>query len=227
MESKIKALLIDIEGTTSSLSYVKDVMFPYSKQRLRDFLSKHWQEERVSSIIRKLEERLGKRIDLEEAVKVFEDWIDRDLKEPLLKELQGHIWEEGFLSGELRGHIYEDAYKRLKEWKKNGYKLYIFSSGSVKAQKLFFGHTDYVDLTGLFDGFFDTTIGSKKGKESYERIAKEVGLEPKEFLFLSDVEEELNAARDAGMNTIKLDRYDSKEHSSHRIVKSFLEIDLP
>ncbi len=226
MKSEIKALLIDIEGTTSSLSYVKDIMFPYSKQRLKSFLSEHWQEERVSSIIKKLEERLGKRLDLEEAVKIFEDWIDRDVKEPLLKELQGHIWEVGFMSGELKGHIYEDAYKKIKEWKEKGYKLYIYSSGSVKAQRLFFSNTQYGDITALFDGFFDTSIGGKREKDSYLAIAKSLGLKPEDFLFLSDVEEELNSASLAGMKTIKVDRYNSGQGSKHRAVKSFFEVEL-
>ncbi|RME11582.1 MAG: acireductone synthase, partial [Aquificota bacterium] len=162
----IKAIITDIEGTTSSLHYVREVMFPYSKKKLRDFLGAHWEEGHMKDIIKKLEERLGQRVDLELAVKTFEDWIDRDLKEPLLKELQGHIWEEGFLSGELKGHIYEDAYKRLKEWKEKGYRLYVYSSGSVKAQKLFFGNTEYGDITYLFDGFFDTSVGGKKERES-------------------------------------------------------------
>lgn len=223
----MKALLIDIEGTTSSLSYVKDVMFPYSKSKLRGFLMEHAQEERLQAILRKLREKLGRDVDIEESIEIFEDWIDKDLKEPILKELQGHIWEEGFLLGELKGHIYEDAYKKIREWKEKGYKLYIYSSGSVKAQKLFFGHTDYGDLTGLFDCFFDTSVGSKKEVDSYLSIAKKVGIETKDFLFLSDVEEELDAARLAGMNTIKLDRYGNGGPSKHPLVKSFYEIDLP
>lgn len=222
----IRAIITDIEGTTSSISYVKEVMFPYSKRRLRSFLEAYWQEDKVKELIRGLEEKLQRSIDLDTAVKTFEEWIDKDLKEPLLKELQGHIWEEGFTSGELKGHIYEDAYKKLKEWKEQGYRLYVYSSGSVKAQKLFFGNTDYGDLTYLFDGFFDTSVGGKKEKESYLKIAELIGLKPEECLFLSDLEEELDCARSAGMRTIRVVRDTGKTDSKHPIVENFYQITL-
>jgi len=222
----IRAIITDIEGTTSSISYVKEVMFPYSKRRLRSFLEAYWQEDKVKELIRGLEEKLQRSVDLDTAVKTFEEWIDKDLKEPLLKELQGHIWEEGFKSGELKGHIYEDAYKKLKEWKEQGYRLYVYSSGSVKAQKLFFGNTDYGDLTYLFDGFFDTSVGIKKEKESYLKIAGLIGLKPEECLFLSDLEEELDCARSAGMRTVRVVRDTEKTDSKHPTVESFYQITL-
>ncbi len=220
----IRAVITDIEGTTSSLSYVKEVMFPYSKKKLRSFLQAHWQEDKVRNIILSLEKRLGISLDLDLAVRTFEEWIDRDLKEPLLKELQGHIWEEGFLSGELRGHLYEDAYKRLKEWKEKGYRLYVYSSGSVKAQKLFFGNTDYGDITSLFDGFFDTSVGNKRERESYLRIANLINLKPQECLFISDMEEELDAARSAGMKTIRVVRDMENISSKHKVVRDFYQV---
>ncbi len=226
-EKSMKVILVDIEGTTSSLSYIKEVMFPYSKGKLRNFLMEHAEEEKIKTLLEKLKEKFGRDISLEEAIRIFEEWIDKDIKEPILKELQGHIWEEGFISGELKGHIYQDAYKKLREWKEKGYKLYVYSSGSVKAQKLFFGHTDYGDLTGIFDGFFDASIGSKRDKESYLRIAREVGTDPIHFLFISDVEEELDAAKLAGMKTVKIERYGESKTSKHPVVKSFFEIDLP
>ena len=222
----IRAIITDIEGTTSSISYVKEVMFPYSRRRLRSFLEAHWQEDKVKELIRGLEEKLQRSIDLDTAVRTLVEWIDKDLKEPLLKELQGHIWEEGFKSGEIKGHIYEDAYKKLKEWKEQGYRLYVYSSGSVKAQKLFFGNTDYGDLTYLFDGFFDTSVGNKKEKESYLKIAELIGLKPEECLFLSDTEEELDCARSAGMRTVKVVRDTEKTDSKHPIVKNFYQITL-
>lgn len=221
----IKAILTDIEGTTSSIDYVKEVMFPYSKERLETFLQGHWQEERVRSIIGELERKLRKPVSLELAIETFRDWIEKDLKEPALKELQGHIWEEGFISGELKGHIYEDAYLKLKEWKERGYRLYVYSSGSVKAQKLFFGHTEYGDLNWLFEGFFDTSVGGKKEKSSYERIAELVGLSPEEFLFLSDSEEELRAARLAGMNTALVAREGTPKRSELRTIRNFYELE--
>lgn len=220
-----RAILTDIEGTTSSLSYVKEVMFPYSRERLREFLREHWEEERVRSIVERLSKMLGRDVDIELAVKTFSQWIDRDLKEGILKELQGHIWEEGFLSGKLKGHVYEDAYIRLKEWKEKGYGLYVYSSGSVKAQKLFFGHTEYGDITPLFDGFFDTSVGSKKSPDSYIRIAETLGIPPQEMVFLSDSEEELDCASSVGMQAVRVCR-EGPCNSRHRVISSFYELDL-
>ena len=126
----------------------------------------------------------------------------------------------------IRDSIYEDAYKKLKEWKDQGYRLYVYSSGSVKAQKLFFGNTDYGDLTYLFYGFFDTSVGGKKEKESYLKIAELIGLKPEECLFLSDLEEELDCARSAGMRTVRVVRDTGKTDSKHPIVESFYQITL-
>ncbi len=222
----VKGIITDIEGTTSSLSYVKEVMFPYSKRRLRDFLKSNWEKPEVKSIIERLSRRLGKEVDVELAVKTFEEWIEKDLKDGLLKELQGHIWEEGFSKGELKGHVYPDAYEKLRELKEKGYRLFVYSSGSVKAQKLFFGNTDYGDITGLFDGFFDTGVGQKKERESYINISKAVGLKPEELVFISDVEEELDAAKSAGLNTVLIVREGEGKSSKHRTIRSFYELDL-
>jgi len=220
----VKGIVTDIEGTTSSLSYVKEVMFPYSKRRLRDFLKSNWEKPEVKSIIERLSRRLGKEVDVELAVKTFEEWIEKDLKDGLLKELQGHIWEEGFSKGELKGHVYPDAYEKLRELKERGYRLFVYSSGSVKAQKLFFGNTDYGDITGLFDGFFDTGVGQKKERESYINISKAVGLKPEELVFISDVEEELDAAKSAGLNTVLIVREGEGKSSKHRTIRSFYEL---
>jgi acireductone synthase len=220
----IKAILTDIEGTTSSINYVKDVMFEYSKNRLKDYLQKHWEEEHVKNIVKSLSQKLEKDIDLQTAVLVFKDFIEKDIKDTLLKELQGHIWEEGFKSGELKGHIYEDTYIKLKELKEKGYKIFVYSSGSIKAQKLFFGHSSYGDITYLFDGFFDTTVGSKKDPDSYLKIASIIGLDPKEILFLSDIEDEINAAKKAGMKTCLVSRENPCEKEG--CIKDFKEINV-
>jgi enolase-phosphatase E1 len=220
----IKAILTDIEGTTSSINYVKDVMFEYSKNRLKDYLQKHWEEDHVKNIVKSLSQKLEKDIDLQTAVLVFKDFIEKDIKDTLLKELQGHIWEEGFKSGELKGHIYEDAYIKLKELKEKGYKIFVYSSGSIKAQKLFFGHSSYGDITYLFDGFFDTTVGSKKDPDSYLKIASTIGLDPKEILFLSDIEDEINAAKKAGMKTCLVSRENPCEKEG--CIKDFKEINI-
>ncbi len=219
----MKAILTDIEGTTSSISYVKDVMFKYSQDKLRDFLFKNFEKKEIKNILDRLYKSIDKNADLEKAINIFSDLIEKDIKDPLLKELQGHIWEEGFLSGELKGHIYEDAYRILKDLKENGFKIYVYSSGSIKAQKLFFSHTDYGNITYLFDEFFDTSIGSKKDSKSYMNISKITNIHPDEFLFLSDVEDELKAAKEAGMNAILVSRYNNLSNF-YKSIKTFDEI---
>jgi len=218
----IRAILTDIEGTTSSIDYVKNVMFEYSKFRLEDYLKKHWEEEQVKSIISSLSQKLQENISLEKAVYIFKELIEKDVKDTLLKELQGHIWEEGFKSGELKGHIYEDAYLKLKELKEKGYKIFVYSSGSVKAQKLFFGYSLYGDTTYLFDGFFDTTIGFKKESDSYKKISQSSGIKPEEFLFLSDIKEEIKASKEGGMNGLLVSR--DKPCEEKDCIRDFNEI---
>ncbi len=222
----IKAILTDIEGTISSISYVKDVMFPYSLQRLGSFLKENWDTQEVRQIINLLSQKLSKQVSLEEATEIFKEWIEKDLKETALKELQGLIWEEGFKNGELKGHIYPDAYEKLKEWKEKGLKIYVFSSGSVKAQKLFFSYSVYGDITYLFNGFFDTKIGSKKEVNSYLEIAKSIDTQADDILFLSDVEEELDCAKSAGMHTYRIVR-EEESTSKHPVAKNFYQVVLP
>ncbi len=220
----IRAILTDIEGTTSSLSFVKDVLFPYSKKKLADFLSKHSEDSEVQRILREVQE-----IESGDPVKTLLGWIEEDRKITPLKELQGLMWEEGYKTGELKGHIYEDAYRKLKEWHNKGIPLYIYSSGSVKAQKLLFGHTQHGDLNFLFSGYFDTKIGNKKDPQSYRRIAEEIGLKPEEVLFLSDNPEEIEASAKTGMQVIRVAREGESEfieNFPYRQVRSFEEIEL-
>ncbi len=208
----VKAILLDIEGTLSSISYVKDVMFPYSKKKLKQFLEENRENEKVKQIIKQVEDIEGKKLSLEEVAQILEKWIDEDKKVTPLKELQGLIWKEGFESGELKGHLYEDAYKKLKEWKDKGYQLYIYSSGSVGAQKLYFSHSEYGNILDLFSGHFDTKIGNKKEQKSYEKIAKEIGLKPEEILFLTDNPDEVKSAEKAGMKAIRIVRPEDSEY---------------
>lgn len=220
----IKAVLTDIEGTTSSLSFVKEVLFPYSKNKLRDFVQRHSDDPQVKRILREVQE-----IEPGDPVETLLRWVDEDRKITPLKELQGLIWEEGYRSGELKGHIYEDAYEKLKEWHGRGIPIYVYSSGSVKAQKLLFGHTEYGDLNYLFSGYFDTKIGNKKEPESYRRIARELGLKPGEILFLSDNPEEIKAAAKAGMKVVRFARDGENEPIENfpfPQVRSFYEVAL-
>ncbi len=221
----IKAIVTDIEGTTSSLSFVKDVLFPYSSANLSRFLESSSNNREVISIIKEILHKDDNYTlspqDWKEAEKLLQDWIKLDLKLAPLKTLQGLIWEQGFKAQVYQGHIYDDAYQALKQWHENSMRLYIYSSGSVFAQKLLFGHTKYGDLNYLFSGYFDTTIGGKKEAASYACIAENLQLNPDEILFLSDIQEEIDAALASGLQVYKLVRdsvpsndYDVKDFTS-------------
>lgn len=197
----IKAIVTDIEGTTSSLSFVKDVLFPYASEHLASFVSAHVDEPEVKSQLEAVEREAGRALTVNEAVEHLLIWIDEDRKIAPLKTLQGMIWEAGYVSGDFTGHIYEDAVRNLRIWSEKGIRLYVYSSGSVHAQKLLFGFSDFGDLTPLFNGYFDTHIGHKRETSSYEIIASEIGVRAGDILFLSDIREELDAARTAGMQT--------------------------
>jgi enolase-phosphatase E1 len=194
----IHAALCDIEGTTTALSFVHDVLFPISRDRMHSYIRDHWSEIYV------LIKQIGNNPD--DVAKILQSWIDEDRKEGVLKQIQGKIWKDAFESGAIRAHVYPDVRKNWARWKQRGIKIYIFSSGSVEAQKLLFGHTEEGDLTPLIDGYFDTTMGPKKDPVSYAKIASTVILKPEEIYFFSDVVEELDAARDAGMRTLLLNR---------------------
>ncbi len=202
----IQAILTDIEGTTSSLSFVKDVLFPYSRARMAGFVRAQAHEPAVRAQLDEVSRLAGRALTIEEAVAQLISWIDADKKITPLKALQGLIWEAGYKQGDYQGHMYEDAVRWLRRWKEQGLMLYVFSSGSVLAQKLLFGHTAWGDLTPLFSGYFDTTIGNKREAAAYHAIAGQVGLPPSDILFLSDIREELDAARAAGMQTAWLIR---------------------
>ncbi|MGJ0485432.1 MAG: acireductone synthase [Methylomicrobium sp.] len=221
----IKAIVTDIEGTTSSLSFVKGVLFPYARAHIAEFVRTHADEFEVRQLLSDVSKEAGKEMDAEQALGQLIEWMDQDKKVTPLKALQGLIWEEGYRKGAFTGHVYEDAERNLKTWKARGLNLYIYSSGSVHAQKLLFAHTEYGDLTPWFSGYFDTRIGSKREVESYRRIAEELQILPENLLFLSDIKEELDAAKQAGFNTLWLVR-DSKTDSNaeHRQVEDFDQI---
>ncbi|MCD2451376.1 acireductone synthase [Methylicorpusculum oleiharenae] len=224
----IKAIVTDIEGTTSSLSFVKEVLFPYSRQHVADFVRGHAAQPDVKKILTDAEQLLGKKTDIDGLIDQFISWIDLDQKITPLKSLQGLIWEHGYQTGDFKGHLYEDAHQCLTAWKELGISLYVYSSGSVYAQKLLFGHTEYGDLTALFSGYFDTQIGGKKERDSYLAIADQIGLPAIDILFLSDIKEELDAAKAAGYKTTWLIRDgDADPDSDHLIARDFFEIKLP
>lgn len=221
--SQIKAIVTDIEGTTSSIEFVHKVLFPYSVKILPQYLQQHSQEPEIADIVKSIKQEIGKpEADLNEVIATLMAWIKSDRKITSLKALQGYVWEYGFNQGEFEGHIYEDAARNLKLWQQQGIKLYVFSSGSVKAQKLLFAHNQAGDLSSLFSGYFDTNIGNKKEAQSYHNIAKEIGAEPENILFLSDVIAELDAASSANFQTVLLVREgDLPKEVSHQVVKDF------
>lgn len=202
----IEAIVTDIEGTTSSLSFVKDVLFPYARSHMYDFVRAHGNEAAVRARLDEVASLAGRSLSESEVVSQLEKWIDEDQKITPLKALQGMIWEEGYRQRAFTGHVYDDAVRNLRLWKTRGIRLYVFSSGSVQAQRLLFGYSDHGDLTPLFSGYFDTAIGSKRAADSYDRIAAAIAANPGHILFLSDIKEELDAARAAGMQTVWLVR---------------------
>lgn len=222
----VRGVLLDIEGTTSSISFVHDVMFPFVLQRLDPFLDAHWDRDDVQAACQQLAVDAG-HTSLEQwcaaqaqpttdvntqqftqqfAQQLVGDEVRRlmadDVKATGLKALQGLIWHEGFQSGELQAHVYPDVLPAIRVWRSAGIDVRIYSSGSIAAQKLFFGHIDgHGDCLSLFSGHYDTTIGGKKERESYARIVADWELSPVQVLFISDVAAELQAAAAAGLQT--------------------------
>jgi len=224
----IKAILTDIEGTTSSLSFVHDVLFPYARKHIGEYVRRHADKPKVADKLQAVAKEVGRDLSLDETIAQLEQWIDEDKKATPLKSLQGMIWETGYRHGDFTGHMYEDAVRNLRAWHDKGIHLYVYSSGSVHAQKLLFGHSDFGDLTPLFNGYFDTHIGHKREVSSYEAIASEIGMRAGDILFLSDIREELDAARSAGMQTRWLVRDAAliEPTAAHLQVKDFDAISL-
>jgi enolase-phosphatase E1 len=223
----IKAIVTDIEGTTSSILFVKDVLFPYARANLADYVRRHSDDPQVKPLLDDVCTEADSELSTEQIIIQLIRWIDEDKKATPLKSLQGLIWEAGYRQGDFKGHVYPDAATKLKAWKANGLDLYIYSSGSVYAQKLLFAHTEYGDLTPLFSGYFDTHIGGKKEQASYDSIAGQLDIPVNQLLFLSDIKEELDAAKAAGFQTIWLTRDSTPDpQAEHRQVSSFDQISV-
>lgn len=219
----IQAVLTDIEGTTSSISFVYEALFPYARERMPEYVQQHAAElgEQLAAVRAEAQEPDA---DAARVAEILLQWMHEDRKATVLKDLQGKIWREGYLSGALQGHVYADAVSALQQWQAQGLALYVYSSGSIEAQKLIFGHSVAGDLTPLFSGYFDTTSGPKRERASYQGIAESIGKPAASILFLSDVVQELDAARAAGMHTCGLAR-EGGVLQGHPTVASFAEID--
>jgi enolase-phosphatase E1 len=227
MTGRLPVILTDIEGTTGSIRFVHEVLFPYARERMAAFLAAHRDEPAVRAEIEAVARETGVAPDdLSRITAVLIGWIDEDRKATPLKALQGMIWKDGFTSGELIAHIYPDAAARLRGWHEAGHRIFVYSSGSIAAQKLYFAHTSEGDLTPLLDGYFDTTTGGKREAESYRAIAARIGVAPADIVFLSDVEAELEAAEQAGLRTVWLTRDGRPEGATRPSVSSFEEIRL-
>lgn len=225
-------ILTDIEGTTSSISFVKEVLFPFAREALPGFVRARGDEPEVRRWLDMVATEHGAMCDDAMIVETLQGWIDEDRKHTALKALQGMVWREGYEAGTLQADMYPDAVAGLRRWHEAGHRLAVYSSGSVAAQKLLFGHTDAGDLVPLFDAFFDTEVGHKREAGSYRDISSRLGGAPGDIVFLSDVVEELDAARDAGMRTVLLDRLEdypqprgSTDANGHPRAETFDQVD--
>ncbi len=228
-----QAIVMDVEGTTSSIRFVKDILFVYAEQFLPEFIRENKDERDVARQLRSMSDKTGiAQRDTEGLIAQLLEWMREDKKVTELKMLQGMVWERGYKQGEYQAHIYPDVPARLAEWLDKGINLYVYSSGSEKAQRLFFRYTTVGDLRLHFAGHFDTTLGPKQDSESYVKLAESVALPPEEMVFISDVEAELDAAAEAGMKTYYIVRKEesdldpAKVRSPHTVVGSFADIHI-
>ncbi|MER2494147.1 acireductone synthase [Catenovulum sediminis] len=223
----ITHIITDIEGTTSSIAFVHTVLFPYARKRITHFLKAYREDVLVAEQINavKLSCR-NNEMTLDDVIAQLIEWIDNDVKEPSLKKLQGLIWQYGYEQGDFKGHLYRDAYQKLTEWNAQGQHLFVYSSGSVQAQKLLFKYSEFGDLTALFNGYFDTSVGHKREAGSYQNIHQSLACPAENVLFLSDIKEELDAAKMAGFNVLQLVRDDSVTVGAHPCVEDFSQIDI-
>ncbi|NJK83099.1 MAG: acireductone synthase [Saprospiraceae bacterium] len=226
----MKYVLTDIEGTTTDIAFVHQVLFPYAYTKLTDFVRNNISNDEVKQCIKQVQTTLlsEKQIaaDLETVIAELLNWIEADRKHPALKYLQGLIWEEGYKKGNFKGHIYSDVVPQIQLWRSRGIGVGIYSSGSVGAQKLLFGYSDYGDVNHLFDHYFDTQIGHKREVAAYQNIAAHLQLSPEQILFLSDVAQELDAAKAVGYHTIQLLREGTVPSQTHSGTINFQQIEV-
>ena len=237
-------LLLDIEGTTCPFNFIIDVLFPYAEQNLEPFIDAHFQEDSITKILTKANEGWTKdkhagSITLlgncdkqslspkESTTKYLQYLMSIDQKSTALKDLQGKIWRQGYINGALKSTLFEEAHECLHRWKQKGLILAVYSSGSVEAQKLLYQHTQTGNLAGLFSHWFDTHTGPKKSQGSYELIAKGMGTDAENVIFISDNGEECDAAKIAGMQTLfsLRDNNPDQDSKQHCVISDLNEID--
>lgn len=223
MPDPIQAVLLDVEGTTTPIAFVRDVLFPFARARLPELLRTRSDDPAVAAEL----ESVRQAAPGADVLGTLLGWMDADAKQTPLKALQGLLWREGYASGALRGAMYPDVAPCLQRWQGAGLRLFIYSSGSTEAQRLIFGHSTAGDLTGLLSGYFDTRVGAKRESGSYRAIAGSIGMAPGAVLFLSDVEAELDAAEAAGFATCQLVRPEDGTVTSarHATAATFPEVE--
>jgi enolase-phosphatase E1 len=195
-----KAVVTDIEGTITSIAFVKEVLFPYAREHLPRFVRQNVTRADVTALLEDARAFAAEPdLDTEATIARLVAWIDADRKVTPLKALQGKVWAEGYAQGHLRGHVYPDAAAALRRWHAAGLALHVYSSGSALAQRLLLRHSEAGDLTPIFSGHFDTRTGAKIDVASYRKIAEQLTLAPGSILFISDAALELEAATAAGM----------------------------
>jgi enolase-phosphatase E1 len=213
-------VLLDIEGTIGPISFVREVLFPYSRERLRAFITANHESAVVKNI---LDEATGL-ADGGDPIDALDDWQAKDIKAPPLKRLQGLIWESGYRSGAFCSEIFPDAFRALMRWKTDGLRLYVYSSGSVQAQLLYFEFSSDGDLRPLFSGHFDTDIGSKVEPTSYRRVAEHIGATANSVVFFSDSVKELEAARSAGLQAVHVVKDGTASHPDFTEISEFCQV---
>jgi enolase-phosphatase E1 len=239
--TKTRAVLLDIEGTLTPISFVHDILFPFARDHVRDYLIQNsgapTVQEDIANLLREWsidQERgeqppqIGPGVSSIDGIVSYINWlIKRDRKSPALKSLQGKIWEQGYLDGTLSAPVFADVIPNLRRFRGLGLQIAIFSSGSVLAQRLLFAHTNTGDHTDLVEQYFDTAVGSKVSSASYGEIARQLELLPEEIIFVSDVANELLAAREAGMSTLLCFRPGNQPQSTAKqfqVIQSFSQI---
>lgn len=231
----IKAILLDIEGTTTPIDFVHNTLFPFAKARIAGFVQENLDDLKFELGQLEAEHAADAsyngqfRTDSANSVSDYLKYlIDQDRKSTALKSIQGLIWQKGYESGDLVSPVFDDVPTALKRWKDAGKSVAIFSSGSVLAQRLIFKYSDHGDLTQLIDAYFDTATGAKREPDGYRTIAEELAMDAGDLIFVSDIPAELDAARTAGMQTVlcmRAGNAEITEDTSHRAVENFDSLD--
>ncbi len=218
----MKTLLFDIEGTTTDIAFVHKVLFPYSLERIEAYARENSNHAAINQVREVLLLERNIQASLTDVIDALKLWIRTDRKQSALKTLQGEIWQKGYESGAFKGHVYSDVLPAWLNWKKQGHQLAIYSSGSVPAQKMLFRYSTAGDLTVHLSNYFDTKVGGKREAKSYQNIKETLNTE---IIFFSDIKEELDAARLAGLETVQVFR-DGIQLTSHQAINSFADFKL-